>query len=108
LSRYDASLKVPRRSRAECALLKGIALRYVMRRSGAHVHYERQREVLLTLVAALSNRGADALDGVFAPLWHEAVNDSGRLRVVVDQVASLTDPAAIAWHDRLCARQRPT
>ena len=25
-----------------------------------------------------------------------------RLRVVIDQVASLTDPAAIAWHARLC------
>ena len=102
LSRYDASLVVPRRSRAECALLKGMALRYVMRRPGADNRYQRQRETLVELVEALSHRGADELDAVFAPLWRDADDDAGRLRVVVDQVASLTDPAAIAWHARLC------
>ena len=28
--------------------------------------------------------------------------DAGRLRVVVDQVATLTDTSAVAWHARLC------
>ena len=102
LSRYDASLVVPRRSRAECALLKGMALRYVMRRPGADERYDRQRGILAELVEALSDRGADALDAVFAPLWRDAPDDPARLRVVIDQVASLTDPAAIAWHARMC------
>jgi dGTPase len=39
---------------------------------------------------------------VFAPVFKEAPDDAARTRVVVDQVASLTDPAAIAWHERLC------
>jgi len=43
LRRYAADLIVPRRTRAECALLKGLALRYVMRRPGADGRYERQR-----------------------------------------------------------------
>jgi dGTPase len=38
---------------------------------------------------------------VFAPLWRSAPDDAARLRVVIDQVASLTDPSAIAWHLRL-------
>jgi dGTPase len=108
LSRYDASLVVPRRTRAECALLKGMALRYVMRRSGADIRYSRQQEVLMELVAAVTHRGADALDGVFAPLWREAADDAGRLRVVIDQVASLTDPAAVEWHARLRSSDHPT
>jgi dGTPase len=103
LSHYDASLVVPRRSRAECALLKGMALRYVMRRPGAGARYARQRETLIELVEALTRRGPDALDAVFAPLWRAAPDDAARLRVVIDQVASLTDTAAIAWHERLCA-----
>lgn len=102
LDRYDASLVVPRRSRAECALLKGMALRYVMRRPGAHGRYAQQHDILVALVGALTVRGADALDPVFAPLWRTAPDDAARLRVVIDQVASLTDPAAMAWHGRFC------
>ncbi len=102
LCRYDANLVVPRRTRAECALLKGLALRYVMRRPGARERYAEQFDTLVELVGALTVRGADALDPVFAPLWRTAPDDASRLRVVIDQVASLTDPAAIAWHRRLC------
>jgi dGTPase len=101
LRRYDADLVVPRRNRAQCALLKGLALRYVMRREGARGWYDRQQEILVTLVDALSLRAPDGLDAVFAPLWKAAPDDAARLRVVVDQVASLTDPAAVAWHARL-------
>ncbi|MEW2377406.1 deoxyguanosinetriphosphate triphosphohydrolase [Micromonospora sp. NPDC047812] len=99
--RYAADLVVPRRIRARCALLKGIALRYVMRRPGAEDRYRRQREVLAELVHALADRAPDGLDPVFAPLWSAAPDDAARLRVVIDQVASLTDPAAVAWHARV-------
>jgi dGTPase len=104
LRRYAADLVVPRRTRAECALLKGLALRYVMRRPGSERRYERQGEVLTSLVHALVARAPDALDPVFAPLWRAAPDDAARLRVVVDQVASLTDPAALDWHRRLAGR----
>lgn len=101
LRRYAADLVVPREVRAQCALLKGMALRYVMRRPGAQAEYERQRELLTELVEALLARAPDGLDPVFAPLWARAPDDAARLRVVIDQVASLTDRAAMAWHARL-------
>jgi dGTPase len=103
LRRYDADLVVPRAARAQCALLKGIALRFVMRRPGSEQRYQREQEVLRELVAALMTRGPEALDAVFAPLWIKADDDAARLRVVIDQVASLTDQAALAWHARLRA-----
>ncbi|MEU7618816.1 deoxyguanosinetriphosphate triphosphohydrolase [Micromonospora rifamycinica] len=99
--RYAADLVVPRRIRAQCALLKGIAWRYVMCRPDARARYLRQREVITELVTALTDRAPDALDPIFAPLWREATDDRARLRVVIDQVASLTDPAALTWHTRL-------
>jgi dGTPase len=40
---------------------------------------------------------------MFAPLWRDAPDDAARLRVVIDQVACLTDPAAVAWHRRVTA-----
>ena len=101
LRRYSADLVVPREARARCALLKGIALRYVMRRPGAAGRYEREVTVLSELVAALLDRAPAALDPVFAPMWQAAGDDAARLRVVIDQVASLTDPAALTWHARL-------
>jgi dGTPase len=104
LRRYDADLVVPEPERAMCAVLKGIALKYVMRRRGTEPWYEEQREILADLVHVLSERAPEGLDPVFGPLWKEAGDDAARLRVVIDQVASLTDPAAVAWHKRLVGR----
>ncbi len=100
--RYDADLVVPERTRLEIAVLKGIAAHYVMRAQDRLDLMTRQREVLAELVAALSDRGADALQASFATDWHDAPDDAARLRVVIDQVASLTDPSAVAWHERWC------
>lgn len=103
LGRYAADLVVPRQVRAQCALLKGIALRYVLRRRGMEPWYAQQREILTDLVEILADLAPDGLDPVFAPMWKAADDDPSRLRVVVDQVASLTDPAAVAWRGALRA-----
>jgi dGTPase len=89
--------------RNQCALLKGMALRYVMRPRAAEAWYEQQRQILTELVELLCRRAPEHLDPVFASWWREAADDAARLRVVVDQVASLTDPAAVRWHHRLTA-----
>jgi dGTPase len=106
MRRYDADLVVPRTVRNQCALLKGMALRYVLRARAAEDWYDRQRSILIELVEALYRRAPDHLDPLFAPMWKAAGDDAGRLRVVIDQVASLTDPAAVAWHRTLVAGGR--
>jgi dGTPase len=103
MRRYDADLVVPRTVRNQCALLKGMALRYVMRARAAEAWYDRQRVILVELVEELCRRAPDHLDPMFAPMWKAAGDDAARLRVVIDQVASLTDPAAVAWHRTLMA-----
>ena len=47
--------------------------------------------------------GGRALEPWLRPAYEEALDDAGRLRVVVDQVASLTDNSAVEWHQRLTA-----
>lgn len=103
LVRYDADLAVPHRTRVEIAILKGIAAHYVIRADDRVRLRVRQRELLGELVEALVARGPDALQRAFAEDWHEAADDAARLRVVLDQVASLTDASAVAWHQRLTA-----
>jgi dGTPase len=52
-------------------------------------------------VVALADRAPDALDPALRPDWRAAGDDAARLRVVVDQVAGLTDFSAPIWHSRL-------
>jgi dGTPase len=101
LGRYRAELIVPDQVRAECALLKAIAFRYVMRRDGVQRPLSQQRRVLTELVEMILDRGEPALSQTLRESWRQAEGDSGRLRVVIDQVAQLTDSSALAWHQRL-------
>jgi dGTPase len=103
LTRYAANLLVPRRQRLECALLKGITARYVMARAGAAQAQARERELLTELAHAVEHGAPATLDPLFRPSWEQAASDAARRRVVIDQMASLTDTSAIAWHHRLCA-----
>ncbi|MEI6041325.1 MAG: deoxyguanosinetriphosphate triphosphohydrolase, partial [Actinomycetes bacterium] len=41
------------------------------------------------------------LESFFLQDWERATTDAQKLRVVIDQVSSLTDPGAIALHARL-------
>jgi dGTPase len=102
LTRYAADLVIPRQQRLECALLKGVTAQYVMARAGAAQNQARERELIAELAAAVLAGAPGALDPVFQPVYAAAGNDQDRLRVVVDQISSLTDTSAIAWHGRLC------
>jgi dGTPase len=102
LTRYAADLVAPRQQRLECALLKGVTAQYVMTRAGAAQTQARERELIAELAAAVLAGAPGALEPVFRAAFAAAGSDEDRLRVVVDQIASLTDTSAIAWHGRLC------
>jgi dGTPase len=101
LTRYTAELVVPREQRLECAVLKAVADRYVMQRAAQARRRAEQRVVIAELAAALLARAPEGLDPQFAALFAAAEDDRTRCRVVVDQIASLTDAAATALHARL-------
>jgi dGTPase len=101
LTRYACDLVVPRAQRLECALLKAVAAQYVMTRAGVAAAQARERELIAELAAAVESGAPETLDPLFRPSWDAAASDSARRRVVIDQIASLTDTSAIAWHRRL-------
>ena len=104
LRRYDADLLVPRATAAECALLKAVAARWVMARPGVAAAQQREREVVSELVGLLADRAPEILEPAHRQAWQAAADDRARLRAVVDQVASLTDAAAVALHAQAGAR----
>jgi dGTPase len=104
LCRFSADLVVPAPARAEVALLKAVALRYVMSDPDRLALQARQRELVAELGAALLAGAPQTLDPVLAEDWAAAPDDAARLRVVVDQVAVLTDQQAVARHTRLGLR----
>ncbi len=101
LVRYDADLVVPDGIRTEIALLKGIGMFHVLESPERQHRRAVQRELLTELVEALCKSAPQHLDIAFAADFAEAADDNARLRVIIDQVASLTDPSAAAWHHRL-------
>ncbi|CAN5306152.1 deoxyguanosinetriphosphate triphosphohydrolase [soil metagenome] len=101
LIRFGANIVVPREIKAEIAVLKGIVAAFVMSRNTRQPIYTQQRVVLSELADVLYEQGEPALDPGFAADWRDAQTDDARKRAVVDQVASLTDQSAMAWHERL-------
>ncbi len=101
LTRHNADVVVPAETQIEIAAMKGIAAAYVMTSEQRQPLYAKQREVLTELVDLLWSTGEQFLEPMFAFDWEQAPDDDARRRVVIDQVASLTDSTALEWHHTL-------
>ncbi|MEU1125296.1 deoxyguanosinetriphosphate triphosphohydrolase [Streptomyces sp. NPDC005899] len=101
LTRYGAELVVPAGVRNECAVLKAVADRYVMQRAEQEAIRADQRIVIAELAAALTARAPGSLEPQFRALYEAAPDDRARKRVLVDQIAALTDASARSLHRTL-------
>jgi dGTPase len=101
LTRYNANLVVPRAQRVEVALLKSLAGFYIINSATSAKRYDHEQVLIHELVAAVLKDAPNTLETFFLQDWERATTDAAKLRVVIDQVASLTDPGAIALSARL-------
>jgi dGTPase len=106
LTRYSANLVVPREQRVEVALLKAMAGHYVISAESSQKRYADQQIVIKELVEMVVAGGEAALESFFVEDWREASTEAQRLRVAIDQIASLTDPGAYALHAKLSSQLR--
>ncbi|MEJ6020086.1 deoxyguanosinetriphosphate triphosphohydrolase [Corynebacterium sp. H113] len=91
LGRYDANLAVPASILAEVTMLKTIAVLYVMDLPAHLRRQDRERDRLHRVAEYLKEGAPGALDPMFRWLYEQADSDAGRLRVIVDQLASMTE-----------------
>ncbi len=101
--RYAGRIPVPTSVATEIVILKGIAAHLVMKADDRVTVLNRQRELIGELVDAIWSGAPGTLEPALVADWAAAGDDAGRRRVVVDQVASLTDLSAVDRHRALVA-----
>lgn len=100
-ARYQSQLKVPSAVRAQISVLKGLVSAFLMSHDSRRPFYEWQRALLLELSDALLAQNGKELDAYCRSAWMLAADEAAQRRVVVDQIASLTDQSALSLHNRL-------
>lgn len=106
LTRYMGALAVPDETRYEILVLKGIAVHYLMEPRDHSPMQQDEQRIVTDLVGVIMDDPSTppfALERVFWEDWMDAGDDGARLRVAIDQVASLTDASAMTMHTLLCS-----
>ncbi|MCP1386832.1 deoxyguanosinetriphosphate triphosphohydrolase [Corynebacterium sp. TA-R-1] len=91
LGRMHGDLIIPADIEAEVRLLKTIAVLYVMDLPNHIARQDRQRERIYRVYDYLVAGAPGTLDTIFQQWWIAAETDRERERVIVDQIASMTE-----------------
>jgi len=92
---------VPAEVAEEIAVLKGTVAAFLMTRASRRPVYDLQRTILAELCDVLLASNGRHLDAYAGEAWKHAKSMEQQHRVIVDQVASLTDQSAVSLHKNL-------
>lgn len=95
LVRYEADLVIPEDVAAQVDILKSISAAFIMFTPKREAQLISQRATIEWLVAYYRGDAA-RLDPIFAFDWAASSDEVERQRIIIDQVASLTDTRAMA------------
>lgn len=99
----NTGLIIPLKTKIEIAIMKGITATFIMSDKKRRPLYAYQHNIIKDLFYMLSKTGDKHLDTSFKENYQIAAFESKNqaLRVIIDQIASLTDISAIALHKKL-------
>ncbi len=104
-ARYAADVIVPQEVEAEIAIFKGLASYFLMSLGSRVDYYTDQRVLLSELADVLLASNGKYLDGYSVEAWKKAKTDTEKHRIIVDQIAVLTDGAAVKMHEVLVLKK---
>ncbi len=104
-ARYAADVIVPEEVEAEIAIFKGLASYFLMSLQDRVRYYDDQRALLSELANVLLASNGKDLDGYSLEAWKKSKTDTQKHRVIVDQIAVLTDAAAEKLHEVLVLKK---
>ena len=104
-ARYAADVIVPEEVEAEIAIFKGLASYFLMSLKDRVGYYDDQRALLSELANVLLASNGKQLDGYSLEAWNKSKTDAQKHRVIVDQIAVLTDAAAEKMHEVLVLKK---
>jgi dGTPase len=93
LKRYEAELVLEDKIRAQILILKSIANLFMLQRRGASEYYRKERDII-DLLYKYFTQDPSQLDRMFFDYFENANNENSQKRVIIDQIASLTDASA--------------
>ncbi len=105
VTRYQSQLQVPSSVRAQISVLKGLVSAFLMSHDSRKPLYEWQRALLTELADELLARNGKHLDVYSTSAWNSAKDETQQRRVIVDQIASLTDQSALTLHHQLVPKK---
>ena len=93
--RYSGKIVIPQETKAQITVLKGIAAYNVMMPLESNESYKWQQKILVELFEKLNedNNALKYLEPIFRDEWIRS-DENGKQRVIVDQLACLTDISA--------------
>ena len=77
---------------------------YIIKAEKSQERYARQKSVIADLVEAVLSQAPQSLESFFLQEWQRAASHGEKLRVVIDQIASLTDVGAYNLHRKLTGK----
>lgn len=104
-ARFAGDVVVPTEVEAEIAIFKGLASYFLMSLNERVGYYEDQRTLLKELADVLLASNGESLDGYSLEAWNKAKSEKEKHRVIVDQIAVLSDGAAEKMHEVLVLKR---